>query len=170
MPFVSWTIEQRWSHALFLNWKVPEGDLQARVPFPLDLHEGRAVLSLVPFFMDRIRFRGMPGLPFFSSLWELNLRTYVKVNGVPGIYFFTLETPHLLGNFIARRFFDLPYRRARISAEAGHKEYRLRAQGQCDDRTPYDLRLELEPEEGATGLGEGAGRRNFVSSKASGAG
>ncbi len=141
---MSWTIEQRWSHALFLNWKVSEAALQHQVPFPLDLHEGQAVLSLVPFFMDQIRFRGLPRVPVFSSLWELNLRTYVKVNGVPGIYFFTLETPHGLGNFIARTFFDLPYRKARISADVGEKDYSLRAEGRRADLVPYDLSLDLE--------------------------
>jgi uncharacterized protein YqjF (DUF2071 family) len=144
MPFVKWTIEQRWSHALFLNWKVSEAALQHQVPFPLDLHEGQAVLSLVPFYMDQIRFRGLPRVPFFSNLWELNLRTYVRVNGVPGIYFFTLETPHVLGNFIARTFFDLPYRKSRIMAEVGPDSYRLRAEGRRADQMPYDLRLELE--------------------------
>ncbi len=141
---MNWTIEQRWSHALFLNWKVPETTLQDQVPFPLDLHEGQAVLSLVPFYMDQIRFRGLPRVPFFSSLWELNLRTYVKVNGVPGIYFFTLETPHVLGNFIARTFFDLPYRKARISAEVDRDLYRFCAWGLRADQTPYDLVIELE--------------------------
>ncbi|MBU6153269.1 MAG: DUF2071 domain-containing protein [Bdellovibrionales bacterium] len=141
---MNWTIEQRWSHAAFLNWKVPESTLQAQVPFPLDLHEGQAVLSLVPFYMDQIRFRGLPRVPFFSSLWELNLRTYVRVNGVPGIYFFTLETPHRLGNFIARTFFDLPYRKARITAKVGENDYRFQAIGRLADQSNYDLALELE--------------------------
>ena len=144
MTFVNWTIEQRWSHAAFWNWKVPEAALQHQVPFPLDLHDGQAVLSLVPFYMDQIRFRGMPRVSLFSSLWELNLRTYVNVNGIAGIYFFTLETPHVLGNFIARSFFDLPYRKAQITAKAGENDYRFQAKGRLADQSPYDLAMELE--------------------------
>ena len=143
---MSWTIEQRWSHVLFVNWKVPASDLQDQVPFPLDLHEGEAVLSLVPFFMDRIRFRGLPHIPVGSSLWEINLRTYVKVNGVPGIYFFTLETPHRFANWIARNFFNLPYRHATVNAEATGSEYLIAAQGHDARGEPYGLKIQATSE------------------------
>jgi uncharacterized protein YqjF (DUF2071 family) len=114
----NWTIEQRWSHTLFVNWKVSPQSLQPSVPFPLDLHQGQAVLSVVPFRMDRVRFRGLPGaLTTWTSLWEINLRTYVKVGGISGIYFLTLETPHRLANFVARTAFRLPYRYARMKVK-----------------------------------------------------
>jgi uncharacterized protein YqjF (DUF2071 family) len=139
---MSWTIEQRWSQVLFVNWKVPVTELQYLVPFPLDLYQGRAVLSLVPFFMDRVRFRGLPGIPFGSSLWEINLRTYVIVNGIPGIYFFTLETPHRVANAIARTFFNLPYRDARVHATVSEAGYRLSVTGDDARGIPYHLNLE----------------------------
>jgi uncharacterized protein YqjF (DUF2071 family) len=141
---MGWTIEQRWSQVLFVNWKVPATELQPMVPFPLDLHEGQAVLSLVPFFMDRVRFRGLPAIPIGSSLWEINLRTYVKVNGVQGIYFFTLETPHRLANAIARTFFALPYRDARVDAKVSEAEYRLKVAGHDAQGVPYRLNLEAK--------------------------
>ena len=146
--FMNWTIEQRWSHVLFVNWKVPASVLQAQVPFPLDLHDGQAVLSLVPFFMDRVRFRGLPSIPVASRLWEVNLRTYVKVNGVPGIYFFTLETPHRLANLIARRFFSLPYRFARVAAAVSQSDYELEVHGMDAMHSPYLLRLRASAEAG----------------------
>jgi uncharacterized protein YqjF (DUF2071 family) len=143
---VDWTIEQRWSEVLFVNWKVPGAELQDLVPFPLDLHEGQAVLSLVPFFMDRVRFRGLPSFPFGSSLWEVNLRTYVIVNGVPGIYFFTLETPHRFANWIARKFFNLPYRDAKVNASVSNSEYRLEVKGVDAGDSPYHLQLNASAE------------------------
>jgi hypothetical protein len=139
--FMSWTIEQRWSQVLFVNWKVPAAEFQSQVPFPLDLHEGQAVLSLVPFFMDRVRFRGLPSFPFGSSLWEVNLRTYVIVKGVPGIYFFTLETPHRMANWIARKFFDLPYRDAGVDASVSETEYDMDVRGVGAGDSPYHLKL-----------------------------
>jgi uncharacterized protein YqjF (DUF2071 family) len=142
-----WTIEQRWSQVLFVNWKVPAAELQELVPFPLDLHEGQAVLSLVPFFMDRVRFRGLPSLPYGSSLWEINLRTYVIVNGVPGIYFFTLETPHRMANWIARKFFDLPYRNAHVEAAVSETEYRMEVRGVDAGCLPYRLQLQARGED-----------------------
>ena len=142
---MSWTIEQRWSQVLFVNWKVPSSELQEQVPFPLDLHEGEAVLSLVPFFMDRVRFRGLPSIPFGSSLWEINLRTYVMVNGVPGIYFFTLETPHRVANWIARNLFDLPYRYATVKASVSDSDYWIGAQGRDARGNAYHLKLQAKP-------------------------
>ncbi|NDG86201.1 MAG: DUF2071 domain-containing protein, partial [Proteobacteria bacterium] len=106
------------------------------VPFELDLHHGKAVVSVVPFLMRRVRFPWTPVVPFVSSLWELNLRTYVVHRGVPGIFFFTLESGHRLGNFIARRFFYLPYRYSRIDCRPASNEYRLSA-----GSSRYDLRL-----------------------------
>jgi uncharacterized protein YqjF (DUF2071 family) len=76
----------------------------------LDLYEEKAYISIVPFFMSGIRFPFLPSLPF-TSLWELNIRTYVKINNIPGIYFFTLDTNHRLASLIARTFFKLPYRK-----------------------------------------------------------
>ncbi len=143
---MSWTIEQRWSQVLFVNWKVPASELQEQVPFPLDLHEGEAVLSLVPFFMDRVRFRGLPSIPFGSSLWEINLRTYVKVNGVPGIYFFTLETPHRVANGIARNLFDLPYRYATVKASVSEGDYHLEVKGHDAKKVRYHLQLQAKIE------------------------
>lgn len=58
--------------------------------------------------ISNVRFPYLPKLPF-ASLEELNLRTYVNFKGQKGIFFFTLDSNHLLANFIARNFFNLPY-------------------------------------------------------------
>ena len=50
-----WVIEQHWKHVLFMHWKLDPELLQPHVPFALDLHEGAAVLSIVPFKMESIR-------------------------------------------------------------------------------------------------------------------
>lgn len=105
-----WLMAQRWSDVAFLHYSVPADELQKKVPFPLDLYEGNAVVSIVPFVMSRIRFPFLFPVPGLSTLLELNLRTYVKANGVPAVYFFTLDSNHLPGVLIARWFFALPYR------------------------------------------------------------
>lgn len=105
-----WIIAQRWQHVLFLHYEVAPELLQKKVPFPLDLFDGKAVVSIVPFVMSRIRFPFLPPLPGLSRLVELNLRTYVRVGGVPAVYFFTLDSNHLPGVLVARTFFALPYR------------------------------------------------------------
>jgi uncharacterized protein YqjF (DUF2071 family) len=105
-----WIISQRWSDVLFLHFEVDPEELQKKVPFQIDLFEGKAIVSIVPFVMGRIRFPFLPIIPGLSRLLELNLRTYVTVSGKPCVYFFTLDANHLPGVLIARTFFQLPYR------------------------------------------------------------
>ena len=79
--------------------------------------------------MDRIRFPFTPVVPGVSTLWELNLRTYVKYQGIPGIYFFCLDTPHRMGNWIANNFFHLPYRFSTIEGRANSTDFSFSASG-----------------------------------------
>ncbi len=119
-----WLMSQRWSDVVFLHYVVDPHELQKKVPFPLDLREGQGIVSIVPFTMSRIRFPFLPAVPGLSTLLELNLRTYVRVNGVPGVYFFTLDSNHLPGVLIARWFFALPYRWIKMSFSLGrHYEF-----------------------------------------------
>ena len=111
-----WIIKQRWSNLVFLSYEVDDNLLQSLLPEELeaDLYENKSYLSIVPFTMSDIRFKFTPNLPF-SKLNELNLRTYVKYKNTQGIYFFTLDSDNRLGNFIARNFFNLPYRYAKVN-------------------------------------------------------
>jgi len=45
---------------------------------------------------------------------ELNVRTYVHLDGVPGVWFFSLDATNALAVWAARTFFHLPYFRARL--------------------------------------------------------
>jgi uncharacterized protein len=112
---LGWIISQRWRDVLFLHYEVDVEELQSKVPYPLDLFEGRAVVSIVPFVMDRIRFPFLPAVPGLSKLLELNLRTYVRVNDTPAVYFFTLDSNHWPGVLMARMLFGLPYRYRKMS-------------------------------------------------------
>ncbi|MCG3056044.1 DUF2071 domain-containing protein, partial [Escherichia coli] len=80
----------------------------------IDTFEGKAFISLVPFTMTGIRFKGTPSVPRISQLHELNVRTYVEYQGERGVYFFSLDATNALGVWIARRFFHLPYLHADI--------------------------------------------------------
>ena len=120
-----WVISQRWKDVVFLHYKVNPEKLQKMVPFPLDLFEGEAVVSIVPFVMSRIRFPFLLPVPGLSQLLELNLRTYVIVNNRPAVYFFTLDSNHLPGILIARWFFALPYRWMKLAFSFDrHYEFR----------------------------------------------
>ena len=48
---------------------------------------------------------------------ELNVRTYVRVGGVPGVYFFSLDAANSAAVAIARTMFHLPYFSAAMKVE-----------------------------------------------------
>jgi uncharacterized protein YqjF (DUF2071 family) len=83
-------------------------------PF-LDTFEGTAWVGVVPFWMSHVRLRGMPQIPGLSTFAEMNVRTYVSVNGKPGVYFFSLDAENLPAVYGARIGFSLAYFHAKMS-------------------------------------------------------
>lgn len=108
---------QRWNDLLFMHWDVEPGRLRSLVPqvLPLDLRDGRAWISITPFRLSHWRPRGLPPLAGVSSFLELNVRTYVVVDGKPGVYFFSLDAGNALAVAGARLAYRLPYHRAVMS-------------------------------------------------------
>ena len=109
-------LSMQWRDLLFAHWRVDPERLTGRLPdgVAVDTYHDDAYLGVVPFVMDDIRPTGSPiGLSF----GELNLRTYVTVDGTPGVYFFNLDADDRLGVGIARSLFRLPYYRATMDIE-----------------------------------------------------
>ena len=123
-----WIIQQKWSDVLFVSFEVDYDLLRSELPKDLevDTFNGKAYLSIVPFVMSDIRFFFTPPLPF-SKLSELNLRTYVRYKNKPGIYFFTLDSDHKVGNFLARKIFNLPYRYAILNVDIDNDIYNVQS-------------------------------------------
>ena len=48
-------------------------------------------------------------VPYFGSFPEINVRTYVRRNGVPGVWFCSLDINRLLPVMVARTTYTLPY-------------------------------------------------------------
>ena len=115
-----WIMTQSWHDLLFAHWPVETGTLRARVPsaLELDLIDGQAWLGIVPFHMTNVALRGMPALPWVSAFPEVNVRTYVRVGGVPGVYFFSLDAANPVAVGIARTMLNLPYYSASMDVQA----------------------------------------------------
>lgn len=101
---------QRWRDLLLLHWPAPLDALRARVPasLELDTHEGRAWVSVLAFRAEHTRPRGVPsqwGLDFD----ELNLRTYVRHQDTPGVFFLAIDASSPLAVAGARLGTGLPY-------------------------------------------------------------
>ncbi|WP_394368480.1 YqjF family protein [Hymenobacter qilianensis] len=110
-------MRQRWSQLLFAHWPVEPDLLRPYLParLELDLFDGQAWLGVVPFTMSHIRPLGLPAVPGLHHLHELNVRTYARLDGVPGVWFLSLDASLALGVWAARTFFHLPYLHARMS-------------------------------------------------------
>jgi uncharacterized protein len=110
---------QTWHDLLFAHWPVPLTTLRPQIPASLeiDTFDGAAWLAVVPFRMSGVRLRGTPSIPWLSSFPEVNVRTYVKRDGQPGVWFFSLDAANPIAVEIARRWFHLPYFRAAMQIQ-----------------------------------------------------
>jgi uncharacterized protein YqjF (DUF2071 family) len=111
MPDAPWLMTQSWHDLLFAHWPVDARMLRERLPpgLPLDLYEGQAWVGVVPFDMTNVAPRFVPALPGISAFPELNVRTYVTVDGKPGVYFFSLDAENSVAVTLARTLLKLPY-------------------------------------------------------------
>ncbi len=112
-----------WCGLTFLHFEVKAHLLGEVVPFPLDLHEGRAFVSLVSFTMRRFRLVGGGGFTswltaLLATQRFLNLRTYVRGPLGPGIFFMHEWLDHALAVRLGPSTFGLPYRRGRLSYQS----------------------------------------------------
>jgi len=113
----SWALAMVWHDLLFAHWPVRADALRPLIPpaLEIDTFDNEAWLGIVPFRMTGIRPRYTPTLPYLSAFPELNVRTYVKIGGKPGVWFFSLDAANPIAVRVARRAFNLPYFDARMS-------------------------------------------------------
>lgn len=136
LPERPWIMSMEWHDLLFAHWSVEPAAMEAAVAaacgansgirrersaapderspalpagMTLDLRDGRAWLGVVPFRMAATRLRGTPPVPGPSAFPELNVRTYVTVDGRPGVFFFSLDAASRIAVRAARAWFHLPY-------------------------------------------------------------
>ena len=112
-------MHQHWGSLLFMHWPVPVDLLRPLIPehLAIDTHDGLAWVGITPFTMWGVRPAFTPPLPYLSESHELNVRTYVHLDGVPGVWFFSLDANNALAVLGARVAFHLPYFKARMSLE-----------------------------------------------------
>ncbi len=110
-----------WEKLAFLHWRIPAENLRPLIPadLELDTFDGSAWLAVVPFEMNDVGARGLPGLPTTNRFLELNVRTYVKLNGKSGVWFFSLDAESWLSVRGARMGFHLPYFDAEMRMSEG---------------------------------------------------
>jgi len=110
-------MHQSWGKLLFMHWPIDAQLLRDHIPkqLEIDTFEGSAWIGVIPFTMWGIRASFLPAIPGTDSFHELNVRTYVHLNGVPGVWFFSLDAANKLAVWGARQFYHLPYFNAEMS-------------------------------------------------------
>jgi uncharacterized protein YqjF (DUF2071 family) len=147
-----WQYYQEWNDALFFHWEVPFDLLRSLVSEALtpDHFEGKYYVSLVAFSMQKIRPRNLPSVKFLSDFHEINVRTYIDMDGKKGVYFLNIEAEKAFSAFVARKLSGLPYEKAVIDRTADSyqsvnhpKQFRLNAHfkisGKIHDKTALNL-------------------------------
>lgn len=119
-------MHQNWGKLLFMHWRIDEELLRPLIPPQLDIDtfDGSAWIGVIPFTMWGIRASFLPPIPGTSAFHELNVRTYVYRDGVPSVWFFSLDAANRLAVWGARTFYHLPYFNARMSLEQTGKTIR----------------------------------------------
>jgi uncharacterized protein len=126
----SWVMVQRWHNLLFAHWRCAIAELRPLIPEPLqiDTCDGSAWIGVIPFYMSGVRMRGAPPLPTASKFEELNVRTYVTLDGRPGVWFFSLDAASSLAVIGARIGVALPYFRASMQMARSGEEIAYRSE------------------------------------------
>jgi uncharacterized protein YqjF (DUF2071 family) len=116
-----WLVSQRWNNLLFAHWPVPASSLTALIPegLQVDTFQGSAWLGIMPFWMDRVKVRGLPPILGARSFPDLSLRTYVSEErtGTPGVVCLSLDASNLLAVAAGRAVYRLPYHWAKMRME-----------------------------------------------------
>jgi len=92
-----------WRNLVLLNYAVDPAMLRDRVPFGtrLDLHRGRALVSIVGVRFTGLSLFGIP-VPLHADFAQVNLRFYVRRDGRAGVVFIKQIVPSPLLSLGAR--------------------------------------------------------------------
>lgn len=137
VPAHPWIMRQTWRNLLFAHWPTEASRLRPLIPavLELDLRDGTSWIAVTPFRLTELRLRGLPPIPGTSNFLELNVRTYVRYQERPGVFFFSLDAASLAAAKGARASYHLPYFHAKMSQKQTLTgfEYRSRRRG---DKNP----------------------------------
>ena len=114
-----WLVSQRWDNLLFAHWPADPEAVRRLLPPGVepDTRDGRAWVALVAFVMVGTRPPEAPPWAALAPIPELNVRTYVRVGGVPAVWFLSLDASSRFFASVGHHLYGLRYSVARMSAE-----------------------------------------------------
>ena len=116
LPEKPYLIYQQWKDVLFLHSPIEPKLVKPLLPAGLepDMISGYAWISVVVFSITDLRKRFVPFIPLLPTFNELNLRTYVKQDNQPGVYFMQIKTDSISAAIINRALTKLPYQHTEL--------------------------------------------------------
>jgi uncharacterized protein YqjF (DUF2071 family) len=122
---------QQWLELTFIHWAVDPELVAPHMPRGVrpDVFDGASYVALVPFRMRGIGLFGSPGVPYFGSFLETNVRLYgVDDDGRRGVVFSSLEASRLATVAFTRVATGLNYLWAKMEyhRDGDRVEYRTR--------------------------------------------
>ena len=116
LPETRWNWRQAWLDLAFVHFRARNESILPLLPDGVKLQkfDGSPWVGLVPFGMAGVMRRSLPGFLQLPPFPELNLRTYVEVDGKPGVWFFSLDADSRILVFGGRHFYGLPYHLAKM--------------------------------------------------------
>jgi hypothetical protein len=131
-PDAQWLLSQSWDDLLFAHFAMDPRTVRRLVPdsLTLDLYDGAAWLTISPCRTSHLRPSGVPPLPGFSFFSQLTLRTYVTMQGKPGLFYLSVDVANLSAVWFARMFFRMQYWHAAIQISGAT----MQARNPGDDR------------------------------------
>jgi uncharacterized protein YqjF (DUF2071 family) len=131
----TWLLSQQWIDLLFAHWPVDPDRLAHTLPAGVepDVLDDQAWIAIVAFRMLGSRPAAGPPGPTLPPIPELNVRTYVRVGGVPGVWFISLDASSPFFAAAGRALYGLPYRVARMTtiSEGGRTHYMSSRRDAC---------------------------------------
>ncbi|MEU1280927.1 DUF2071 domain-containing protein [Streptomyces sp. NPDC005805] len=111
-------LTQQWLDLAFVHWAVDPDAVAPLLPpgtVP-DVYDGATYVGLVAFRMHEVGWLRLPGVPYFGSFPETNVRLYsVDGRGRRGVVFRSLDAARLVPVLAGRAGFRLPYTWSRMS-------------------------------------------------------
>jgi uncharacterized protein YqjF (DUF2071 family) len=123
LPRGRWSMTQTWHDLLFAHWPVQPEAMARLIPagLELDTFDGEAWVGIIAFRLSGIRLRWLPEIRLVSRFPEINVRTYVRAGGKPGVLFLSLDANNRLAIAMARPWFRLPYYLSQIEFDRKHE-------------------------------------------------
>ncbi|HSO91465.1 MAG TPA: DUF2071 domain-containing protein [Arthrobacter sp.] len=104
-------MDQRWTDAVFLHWRIPHAVAAPFMPPGVvpDEFDSSAWVGLIGFRMKGAGLGRGPGIPYFGSFNEINVRLYSREpDGTRGVVFLSLDATRL-AVVLAARAAGIPY-------------------------------------------------------------